>query len=137
MELSKSSLSCEIPRRVLIWDFQYDGYLSVWSRFGLLDYFWAPSSTWVAFLMVDGCELSLGSSLYSEVFRPSFLPGGPTHEFSSRRSYSRVLFTEVLWTSSLLGGLTHELSSRRSYVRVLFSEISRMSSLLGLPLPCG
>ena len=43
-----SSLSCERPGRVLIWDFQYDSYLSVSCRFGLSDYHGVPSSTWVA-----------------------------------------------------------------------------------------
>ena len=73
--------------------------------------FWTivPSSTWLAFLMVYCCALSLGSSLFSEALR----------------------------TSSLLGGRTHEFSSRRSYARVLFAEVSRMSSLLDLPLPYG
>ena len=33
-----SSLSCEESGRVLIWDFEYDSYLSVSCRFGLLDY---------------------------------------------------------------------------------------------------
>ena len=33
-------------------------------------------------------------------------------EFSSRRSYARVIFSEVLRTSSLLGDLTHEFSAR-------------------------
>ena len=47
-----SSLSCEESGRVLIWDFQYDSYVSVLCRFGLLDYYWVPSSTWLAFLMV-------------------------------------------------------------------------------------
>ena len=60
-----SSLSCEKSRRVLIWDFQYDSYVSVSCQFGLLDYYWVLSSTWLAFLMVDCCALSLGSSLFS------------------------------------------------------------------------
>ena len=77
-----SSLSCEESRRVLIWDFQYDGYFSGSCRFGLLDYYWVPSSTWLAFLIVDCCALSLGSSFFSEVLRTSSLPGGLTHEFS-------------------------------------------------------
>ena len=48
-----SSLSCEESGRILIWDFQYDSYVSVSCRFGLLDFYWVPSSTRVAFLMVD------------------------------------------------------------------------------------
>ena len=79
---------------VLIWDFQYDSYLSVSCRFGLLGYCWVRNSTWLAFLMVDctnySCALSLGSSL-----------------FFSEVSRARVLFSEVLRTISLLGGLTH------------------------------
>ena len=69
---------------VLIWDFQYDSYVSLSDRFGLLDYCWMASSTWLAFLMVDCCALSLGSSLFSEVLRTSYFPGGLTHEFSAR-----------------------------------------------------
>ena len=69
---------------VLIWDFQYDSYVSVSCRFGLLDYYWVPSSTWLAFLMVYCCALSLGSSLFSEVLRTSSLLTGLTHEFSAR-----------------------------------------------------
>ena len=79
-----SSLSCEEFGRVLIWDFQYDGHLSVLCRFGLLDYYWVPSSTWLAFLMVCRCALSLGSSLFSEVLRTSSPLRGLTHEFSAR-----------------------------------------------------
>ena len=82
--IADSSLSCEESGRVLIWDFQYDSYVSVSCRFGFLDYYWVPSSTWLAFLMVDCCALSLGSSLFSEVFRTSSLLGGLTHEFSAR-----------------------------------------------------
>ena len=40
-----SPLSCEESGRVLIWDFQYDGYVSFSCRFGLLEYYWVPSST--------------------------------------------------------------------------------------------
>ena len=72
-----SSLPCEESGRVLIWDFQYDSYLSVSCRFGLLEYYWVPSSTWLAFLVVDSCELSLRSSLFSEVSRMSSLLGLP------------------------------------------------------------
>ena len=39
-----SSLFCEEPGRVLIWDFQYDSYLSVSIRFGLLGDYWVPST---------------------------------------------------------------------------------------------
>ena len=70
--------------RVLIWDFQCDKYVSVSCCFGLLDHYWVPNSTWVAFLMVNCCELLLGSSLFSEVLRTSSLLGGLTHEFSAR-----------------------------------------------------
>ena len=42
-----SSLSCEESGRVLIWDFQYDNYLSFSCRFRLLDYYWVLSSTWL------------------------------------------------------------------------------------------
>ena len=77
-----SSLFCEESGRVLIWDFQYDSYVSVSCRFGLLDYYWVPSSTWLAFLMVYCCVLSLGSSLFSEVLRTSSLLRGLTREFS-------------------------------------------------------
>ena len=52
-----SSLSCEESGM----DFQYDSYLSVSCRFGILAYYWVPSSTWLAFLMVH-CELSRTSS---------------------------------------------------------------------------
>ena len=80
-----SSLSCcEESGRVLIWDFQYDSYVSVLCRFGLLDYCWVPSSTWLAFLMVYCCALSLGSLLFSEVLRTSPLLRGLTHEFFAR-----------------------------------------------------
>ena len=79
-----SSLSCEESGRVLIWDFQYDSYVSVSCRFGLLDYYSVPSTTWVAFLMVDCCALSLGSPLFSEVLRTSSLLRGLTREFSAR-----------------------------------------------------
>ena len=68
-----SSLSCEESGKLLIWDFQYDSNVSVSCRLGLLDYYWVPSSTWLAFLMVDYCALSLGSSLLSEVSRMSSL----------------------------------------------------------------
>ena len=68
-----SSLSCEESGRVLIWHFQYDSYVSVSCRFALLDYCWVPSSTPLAFLTVDCCALSLGSSLFSEVPRMSSL----------------------------------------------------------------
>ena len=68
-----SSMFCEESGRVLIWDFQYHSYVSVLCRFVLLDYYWVPSSTWLAFLMVDCCELSLGNSLFSEVSRMSYL----------------------------------------------------------------
>ena len=68
------------PISLLIWDFQYDSDVSFSCRFGLLDYYWVPSSTWLAFLMVDCCALSLGSSLLSEVLRTSSLLGGLTHE---------------------------------------------------------
>ena len=70
-----SSLSCEESGSVLIWDFQYDSYVSVSCRFGLLDYYWVSSSTWLAFLMLDCCALSLGSSLFSEVLRTRSLLG--------------------------------------------------------------
>ena len=79
-----SSLSCEESGRVLIWDFQYDSYVSFSCRFGLLDYYWAHSSAWLAFLMVDCRALSLAGA------------------HSSRRSYARVLFSEVSRMSSLL-----------------------------------
>ena len=69
---------------LLIWDFQYDSYVLVSCRFGPLDYYWVPSSTWLAFLMVFCCALSLGSSLFSEVLRTSFLLRGLTHELSAR-----------------------------------------------------
>ena len=68
-----SLLSCEESGRVSIWYFQYDSYVSVSCRFGLLSYYWVSSSTWLAFLMVDCCALSLGSSLFSEVSRMSYL----------------------------------------------------------------
>ena len=68
-----SSLSCEESGTVLIWYFQYDSYVSVLCRFGLLDYYWVPSSTWLAFLVVDCRALSLGDV---------------THEFSSQRSHA-------------------------------------------------
>ena len=67
------SLSCEESGRVLNWDFQYGSYVSVSCRFGLLDYYWIPSITWLAFVMVDCCALSLGSLLFSEVSRMSSL----------------------------------------------------------------
>ena len=57
------SLSCEESGRVLIWDFQYDSYLSVSCRFGLLIYCWVPS-TWLAFLMLNCCALSRTSSSF-------------------------------------------------------------------------
>ena len=79
-----SSLSREESGRVLIWDFQYDSYVSVSCRFGLLDLYWVPCSTWLAFLMVDCCALSLESSLFSEVLRTSSLLRGLTHEFCTR-----------------------------------------------------
>ena len=82
--ISDSSLSCEESGRVLIWYFQYDSYVSISCRFGLLDYYWVPSSTWLAFLMVFCCAFSLGSSLFSEVLRTSSLLRGLTHEFSAR-----------------------------------------------------
>ena len=78
-----SSLSCEESGRVLIWYFQYDSYVSVLCRFGLLDYYWVPSSTWLVFLMVYCCALSLGSSLFSEVLRTSSLLRSLTHESSA------------------------------------------------------
>ena len=93
-----SSLSCEESGRVLIWDFQYDSCLSVLSvsyRLGLLDYCWVPSSTWVAFLMLDCCELSLGSSLFLEVLRTISLLGGRTHEFSAR-------LASTLWLGDII-----------------------------------
>ena len=62
------------------WDFQYDSYVSVLCRFGLLDYYWVPGSTWLAFLRVDCCALSLG-----------------THEFSSQRSHALVLRSTCLY----------------------------------------
>ena len=80
-----SSLSYEESRRVLIWDFQYDSYISVSCRFGLSDLYWVPSSTWVAFsTLVDCIELSLGISPFSEVLRTTSLLGGLTHDFSAR-----------------------------------------------------
>ena len=90
-----SSLSCEDSGRVLIWDFQYDSFSSVSCRFGLLGYYWVPSSTWVAFLMVDCCALSLGSLLFSEVFRMSSLLGDLTHDFSAR-------LTSTLWVGDVI-----------------------------------
>ena len=78
-----SSLSCKESGRVLILDFQYDSFVSVSCRFGLLDYYWVPSNTWLAFLMVYCCALSLGSSLSSEVLRTSSLLRGLTQEFSA------------------------------------------------------
>ena len=72
--IADSSLSCEESGRLLMWDFQYDSCLSVSCRCGLFDYYWVPSSAWLAFLMVDCCELSLRSSLLEAL----------THEFSSR-----------------------------------------------------
>ena len=69
---------------LLIGDFQYDSYVSASCRLGLLDYYWVPNSTWLAFLMVDCCALSLGSSLFSEILRTSSLLGGLTYEFSAR-----------------------------------------------------
>ena len=69
---------------LLIWDFQYDSYISFSCRFGLLACYWVPSSTWLALLMVDWCALSLGSSLFSEVLRTSSLLGGLTHEVCAR-----------------------------------------------------
>ena len=79
-----SSPSCEESGRLLIGNFQHDSYVSFSCRFGLLDYYWVPSSTWLAFLMVDCCTLSLGSSLFSEGLRTSSLLGGPTDKFSAR-----------------------------------------------------
>ena len=37
-----SSLSYEESGRVSIWYIQYDSYVSVSCRFGLLDYYWVP-----------------------------------------------------------------------------------------------
>ena len=79
-----SSLSREESGRVLIWVFQYESYVSVSCRFGLLDYYWVPSSTRLAFLMAYCCALSLGSSLLSEVSRTSSLLRGLKDEFSAR-----------------------------------------------------
>ena len=78
--------SNEYTRPLLIWDFQYDSYVSVSCRLGLLDYYWVPSSTWLAFLVVYWCALSLTSSLFSEVSRMtlSSLLRGLAHEFSAR-----------------------------------------------------
>ena len=58
---------------MLVCDFQYDSYVSVSCRFGLLDNYWVPISTWLAFLMVDYRALPLRSSLFSEVSRMSSL----------------------------------------------------------------
>ena len=58
------SLSCEESGRVLIWDFQYDSYLSVSCRLGPLNYCWVNSSTWLAFLMLVCCALSRTSSSF-------------------------------------------------------------------------
>ena len=85
------------PTRLLMWNFQYDSYVSVSCRFGLLDYYWVPSSAWLMFLMVYCCALSLGSSLFSEVLRTSPLLEGLTHEFSSRRSHAWVLCSTCLY----------------------------------------
>ena len=65
-----SSVSCEESGRALIWDFQYDICFSVSCRFGPLNYYWVPSSTWLVFLIVDCCELSLTSSLFSACLYP-------------------------------------------------------------------
>ena len=74
----------DTPLCLLIWDFQYDSYVSASCRFGLLDYYSVPNSPWVASLIVYCYALSLGSSLFSEVLRTSSLLGGLTHEFSAR-----------------------------------------------------
>ena len=74
-----SPLPCEESGRVLVCDFQYDSYVSVSSRFGLLDYFWVPSCTWLAFLMVDCCALSLGNSFFSGALRTISLLRGVTY----------------------------------------------------------
>ena len=79
-----SPLSDEESGRVLIWDFEYDSYVSCLCRFGLMDYYWVPTSTWLAFLMVYCCALSLGSSLFSEVLRTSSPLRGLKHELSAR-----------------------------------------------------
>ena len=63
---------------MLIWGFQYDSYVSVSCRFGLLDYYWVSSSTWLAFLMVYLLLCALARELT--------LLGCLTHEFSSQRS---------------------------------------------------
>ena len=89
------SLSCEESGGVLIRDLQFDSHLSVSCRFGLLEYYWVPSSTRVAFLKVDCRELSLGSSLFSEVSRASSLLGGLTHEFSAR-------LASTLWLGDII-----------------------------------
>ena len=39
-----SPLPREESERVLIWDSQYDSYVSVSCRFGLLDYYWVPGT---------------------------------------------------------------------------------------------
>ena len=52
---------------------KHDSYVSVSCRFRLLDYYWVPSSNWLAFSMIDCCALSLGSTLLSEVSRTSSL----------------------------------------------------------------
>ena len=82
--IADSSLSREESGRVLIWDVQHASYVSVSCRFRLLDYYWVPNSTWLAFLMVGCCALSLGSSVFSEVLRSSSLLGDLTHKFSAR-----------------------------------------------------
>ena len=51
--------------------------------FGILDYYRVPSSIWFAFLMVDCCELLLGSSLFSEVLRTNSIVRGLTREYRS------------------------------------------------------
>ena len=100
MELSQllirhSLVHCEESGRVLIWDFQYDSYVSVSCRIGPLDYYWVPRSTWLAFLMVYCCALSLGSSLFLEVLRTSYLLRGLTHEFSARLAF-------ILWLGDVI-----------------------------------
>ena len=76
------SLSCEESGRVLICYF--DSNVSISCRFGLLDYYWVHSSTWLAFVMVGCCALSRSGA------------------HSSRRSSARTLFSEVSCMSSLL-----------------------------------
>ena len=88
-------MSREESGRVVIWDSQYRRYVSVSCRFGLLDYYWVPSGTWLAFLMVYCCVLWLGSSLFSGVLRTSSLLRGLTHEFSARLA-STLWFGDVI-----------------------------------------